>query len=88
VQEIVKCAAQKNGSEISLNVGESGKTFIAKFSKTGRPKHASVNGKEIPHLSSQRDLEAAEAGWYFDSSSVVYAKLGAPGNAKELVLRY
>ena len=87
-QEIVECVAQKKGSEIFLNVGESGKTFIAKFNKTGRPKHASINGKEIPHLSSQRDLETAEAGWYFDSSSVVYAKLGAPGNAKELVLRY
>jgi predicted SpoU family rRNA methylase len=87
-QEIVKCAAQKNGSRITLNVGESGKTFIARFNKTGRPKHASINGREIPHLSSQRDLETAEAGWYFDPSSVLYAKLGAPGDAKELVLRY
>jgi alpha-glucosidase (family GH31 glycosyl hydrolase) len=86
--EIVKCAARKKGSEITLNVGQSAKTFIAKFNKTGRPKHASVNGREIPHLSSQRELEAAEAGWYFDPSSVVYAKLGVAGNAKELVLRY
>jgi alpha-glucosidase (family GH31 glycosyl hydrolase) len=87
-QEIVKCAARKKGSEITLNVGESRKTFVARFNKTGRPKRARVNGKEIPHLSSQRELNAADVGWYFDSSSVVYARLGAPGEAKELVLRY
>ncbi len=86
-EEIVKCQAQKNGSEIKLNVGASSKTFLAKFNKTSRPKRVLLDGKEIPHLASQQDFENVVVGWYFDSTSAVYAKLGPPGNAKELVLR-
>jgi len=85
-QEIVKCQASRKGNQVTLNVGASPKTFVAKFNKTGRPKNVRVDGKEIPHLGSQQALESAESGWYFDSSSVVYAKFVSAGSAKELVL--
>jgi len=86
-EEIVKCRARKKGSEITLNVGPSSKTFVAKFNKTSRPKQVIVNGKEIPHLASQQALEKAALGWYFDPSSVVYAKFGASGSGADLLLR-
>jgi alpha-D-xyloside xylohydrolase len=85
-QEIVKCQASRKGNQITLNVGASAKTFVAKFNKTGRPKNVRVDGKEIPHLGSQQALDSAESGWYFDPSSVVYAKFVSAGSAKELVL--
>ena len=47
----------------------------------------SLNGKQLPQLTSQQDLESAELGWYFDPASVVYAKFGPSGSARELVLR-
>jgi len=86
-EEIVKCRARKKGSEITLNVGPSSKTFVAKFNRTSRPKQVIVNGKEIPHLASQQALEKAALGWYFDPSSVVYAKFGASGSGADLLLR-
>jgi hypothetical protein len=69
-------------------VGASGKTYIAKFNKTSRPKRVSLNGKDLPHLASLENLEKAELGWYFDPSSVVHAKFGQSGNASELVLHW
>jgi alpha-D-xyloside xylohydrolase len=86
-EEIVKCLARKNGGEITLHAGPSGKTFVAKFNKTGRPKQVTVNGKEVPHFGSQQALEKAALGWYFDPSSVVYVKFGASGSGSELLLR-
>jgi hypothetical protein len=83
----VKCEANRKGSQVALNTGPSGKTFIAKFNKTSHPKHVRFNGKEIPRLDSLQALESAEFGWYFDPSSVVYAKMGPSGNARELVLQ-
>ena len=85
-QEIVKCQASRKGNQITLNMGASAKTFVAKFNKTGRPKNVRLDGKEIAHLGSQQALESAESGWYFDPSSVVYAKFVSGGSAKELVL--
>jgi alpha-D-xyloside xylohydrolase len=85
--EIVDCNAVKKGSQITLNVGASGKTYIAKFNKTSRPKKVSVNGKDVPHVASREALEKADLGWYFDSGSVVYAKFNPAGSATELVLR-
>jgi alpha-D-xyloside xylohydrolase len=85
-EEIVKCSASRKGSRVMLNVGASGKTYIAKFNKTARPKRVILNGKDMPHLASQQALENAELGWYFDPSSVVYAKFGRSGNPNELVL--
>jgi alpha-glucosidase (family GH31 glycosyl hydrolase) len=86
-EEIVKCFASKKGSHVVLNVGASAKTFIAKFNKTSRPKHVSLDGKQLPQLTSQQALASAELGWYFDPASVVYAKFGPTGSARELVLR-
>jgi hypothetical protein len=86
-QEIVKCQASKKGSQISLNVGPSAKTFIAKFNKIPRPKHVTLNGKAIPHLPTQDALEKAPQGWHFDPAQVVYAKFGPSENATELLLR-
>jgi hypothetical protein len=86
-EEIVKCHASRRGSQIVLNVGASAKTFVAKFNKTSRPKHVSLNGKQLPQLTSPQALESAELGWYFDPASVVYAKFGPSGSARELVLR-
>ncbi len=85
-QEIVKCQASRQGTRITLNVGASAKTFYAKFNKTTRPKQVSLDGKEIPHLASRHALEQAAAGWYFDTSSIVYAKFGPSGKERELVL--
>jgi alpha-D-xyloside xylohydrolase len=87
-QEIVDCHAAKKGNQIALNVGASGKTFIAKFNKTSRPKQVSVNGKDVQHVASRDALEKAESGWYFDPSSVVYAKFNPAGSATELVLHF
>jgi hypothetical protein len=87
-QEIVKCHARKTENQITLNVGASAKTFIAKFNKTSRPKHASLNSKEMPHVDSLQALETAELGWYFDPSSVVYAKFNSSGIPRQLVLRF
>jgi hypothetical protein len=86
-QEIVKCQASKKGNQITLNFGASTKTYIAKFNKAARPKHVSLNGKNLPHVESLQALEKAEIGWYFDSASVVYAKFNSLGMASELVLR-
>jgi alpha-glucosidase (family GH31 glycosyl hydrolase) len=85
-EEIVECRASKQGNRITLNVGESGKRFYAKFNKTSRPKQVTLDGKEIPHRGSREALEKAEKGWYFEPFPVVYAKLDPSGNAKELVL--
>jgi alpha-D-xyloside xylohydrolase len=86
-EEIVKCHASRKGSQIVLNVGASAKTFVAKFNNTSRPKHVSLNGKQLPQLTSQQALESAELGWYFDPASVVYAKFDPSGSARELALR-
>ncbi len=85
-QEIVKCRASKKGARITLKVGASGKTYIAKFNKTGRPKRVSLNGKTMPHRSSQQALKEADPAWYFDPSSVLYAKFSPSGNGAELAL--
>jgi alpha-D-xyloside xylohydrolase len=85
-QEIVKCSAGKQADQIHLIVGASTKTFIAKFNKTGRPKRVSLNGKDLQHVESLQALEKAEQGWYFDPSSVVYAKFSSSGTEKNLVL--
>jgi alpha-glucosidase (family GH31 glycosyl hydrolase) len=85
-EEIVKCQASRNGSEISLQTGASGKIYIAKFNKTRRPKHVSLNGKEMPHLASQQEFEKVESGWYFDPVSVVYAKFRVPVTGAQLRL--
>jgi len=47
----------------------------------------SLDGKQLPQLTSQQNLASAELGWYFYSASVVYAKFGPSGSARELVLR-
>jgi len=86
-EEIVNCQARRKGTAITLNTGPSAKIFIAKFNQTRRPKQVLLDGKEIPHLASRLAFEKGESGWYFDLASVVYAKLGPSGNAKELVLR-
>ena len=75
----MKCQASKKGNQITLNVGASTKTFIAKFNKTSRPKHVSLNGKDMPHVDSLQAIEKAELGWHFDPSSVVYAKFNSSG---------
>ncbi len=87
-EEIVKCAAVKTEKQITLNIGASSKTFVAKFNGTTRPKHITLNGKEIFYVNSQQSFESAEAGWYFDPSSNVYARVGVSGNGSELVLRW
>jgi alpha-D-xyloside xylohydrolase len=86
-QEIVQCRASKRANQIHLNVGASTKTFIAKFNKTSRPKRVSLNGKDLQHVESLQAIEKAEEGWYFDPSSVVYAKFSSHGTAKDLVLQ-
>lgn len=87
-QEIVKCQARKTANQTALSIGASGKTYIAKFNKTDRPKRVSLNGKDMQHLDPLQALEKAELGWYFDPSSVVYVKFGPTGNASELLLRW
>jgi alpha-glucosidase (family GH31 glycosyl hydrolase) len=86
-QEIVKCPASKKENQITLNVGASSRTYIARFNKTGRPKQVILNSKEMPHLTSQQALEKANLGWYFDPTSTVYAKFSTLGSGAELVLR-
>jgi len=86
-EEMVECQARKKGSDITLSVGPSSKTFVAKFNKTNHPKQVTVNGKQIPHLASQQALEKAALGWHFDPASEVYAKFAASGSGTELLLR-
>jgi alpha-glucosidase (family GH31 glycosyl hydrolase) len=85
-QELVKCRASRKGNQVTLNVGASAKTFIAKFNRTSHPKHVSLSGNNIPRRASRQEFESAESGWYFDPSSVVYAKFGPSANERELVL--
>jgi alpha-glucosidase (family GH31 glycosyl hydrolase) len=85
--EVVRCRARKKGNEISLNVGPSGKSFVAKFNKASRPVRVHLNGREVPHLASQQAFDQANLGWYFDGASVIYAKFVASGSGAELVLR-
>jgi alpha-glucosidase (family GH31 glycosyl hydrolase) len=85
-EEIVKCQASKKAGQITLNIGASDKTSIAKFNKTSRPKQANLNGRQIQPLASREALEKAEGGWYFDPSSVVYVRFSPAGNASELIL--
>jgi alpha-glucosidase (family GH31 glycosyl hydrolase) len=85
-QEIVRCQASRSGGQISLKTGASGKTYIAKFNKTSRPKHVSLNGKDVPHVASRQEFEKVESGWYFDPVSVVYAKFSVPATGAELRL--
>jgi hypothetical protein len=87
-EEIVNCQASKKANQIVLKMGASGKTYIAKFNKTSRPKNVSLNGKDVPHLASVQALDGAELGWYFDRSSLVYAKFNLSGKAGDLVLRW
>jgi alpha-D-xyloside xylohydrolase len=86
-QEIVTCHASKKANQFTLNVGASSKTYIAKFNKASRPKHVSLNGKDLPRVESLDALEKTELGWFFDPGSVVYAKFHSSGIANELVLR-
>jgi alpha-D-xyloside xylohydrolase len=85
-QEIVACKAVKKGPQTVLDLGTSKKTFIAKFNGTSRPRRVTLNGKEMPRLGSQAELEKAELGCYFDPSSTVYAKFNAGGRATTLTL--
>jgi alpha-D-xyloside xylohydrolase len=87
-EEIVKCQARKNGNQIKLSVDPSGKTYIAKFRKTGRPKQVTANGNAIPYVFSMVAFEKADLGWYFDSSAVVYAKFSTSGTGAQVVLRW
>jgi len=86
-QEIATCRASKKANQITLNVGASTKTYIAKFNKTSRPKHVSLNGKDVPHVESLDALEKTEQGWSFDPTSSVHVKFHSSGIANELVLR-
>jgi alpha-glucosidase (family GH31 glycosyl hydrolase) len=87
-QEIVACRASKTANQIALSVGASTNTFIAKFNKTSRPKHVTLNGKDIPHLASLEALEKAQLGWHYDPSSVVRAKFSGSASARELLLHF
>ncbi len=86
-EEIVKCRATKKANQITLNVGASTKTFIAKFNKTSHPKHVSLHGKEVPHAESLQAFDKIDLCWYYDPSSVVYAKFNSSGNAGDLIVR-
>jgi hypothetical protein len=87
-EEIVNCKASKKGNTITLNLSASTKTHIAKFNKTSRPKHVSLNGKEVPHIASPEGLARVELGWTFDPSLTIRAKWNASGSASELVLHF
>jgi len=86
-EEIVQCKAAKSKGGITLEVGPSEKTFIAKFNKTGRPAKVSLNGANLPRLTSQVELGKAERGWYFDPSLVVYVKFSARGRKSTVILQ-
>jgi alpha-D-xyloside xylohydrolase len=86
-QEIVNCRASKQGARLVLNVGPSAKRFIARFNKTARLNHVTLNGRAMPQLASPQALETAELGWYFEPALVVHAKFGPSASGSELVLR-
>jgi alpha-glucosidase (family GH31 glycosyl hydrolase) len=86
-EEIVPCRAEKAKGTITLTVGASGKTFVAKFNKASRPAKVTLNGTSLPRLTSQAELEKADRGWYFDPSSVVYAKFNGHGSRSTLMLQ-
>jgi alpha-D-xyloside xylohydrolase len=86
-EETVPCRAEKAKGTITLTVGVSGKTFVAKFNKASRPAKVTLNGTSLPRLTSQAELEKADRGWYFDPSSVVYAKFNGHGSRSTLMLQ-
>jgi len=63
------------------------KIYIARFNNTGCPTKVSLNGVNMPRLSSYMELEHAELGWYFDPSFLVYVKFNALGSKNELILQ-
>jgi alpha-D-xyloside xylohydrolase len=86
-EEIVRCQANKKQGQIVLDVSASRKAYVAKFNRTGSPAKVSLNGTDMPRLSSQAELEKAELGWYFDASLVVYAKFRGLGRTNKLTLQ-
>ncbi|GAI40878.1 unnamed protein product, partial [marine sediment metagenome] len=62
------------------------KIYILKLNKSGAPSSVKLNGVELTRVSSLAELELAEAAWYFDPMSVVYAKFKGLGGRCKLVL--
>jgi len=85
--QIVQCRARRREDRVVVDVSASEKTYIVKLNRTGTPASVKLNGVELPRKASAVELEASEHGWYFDPTSVVYAKFKGSGDRCELVLR-
>jgi alpha-D-xyloside xylohydrolase len=85
-REIVTCKASRKSGQITLEMSPSGKIYIAKFNGASQPARVSLNGDDIPHLTSQAELERTEFGWYLDPSATLYAKFNAQGRRNTLAV--
>lgn len=87
-KEIVAIRTSKQPAQTVLEVGQSRKTYIARFNGTTAPAHVTLNGTALPRMESLAALEAGNAGWYDDLSPVVYAKFAAGRRQSQLALVY
>jgi len=86
-EEVVRCSVKKEENKIVLELDPSRKKYIAKFNKTGCPIKVSLNGVDMIRLTSYREFEKSESGWYFDPSSIVYVKFNGQGSKIRLILQ-
>jgi alpha-glucosidase (family GH31 glycosyl hydrolase) len=86
-EEVVRCSVKKEENKIVLKLDPSKKKYIAKFNKTGCPIKVSLNGADMIRLTSYREFEKSESGWYFDPSSIVCVKFNGQGNRIRLILQ-
>ncbi len=85
--EIVQCNARRKEDCVIINVSASKRTYILKLNRIGIPASVKLNGVKIPRMTSIKEFEATERGWYFDPSFIVYSKFDGLGSRCELVFQ-
>ena len=84
--QVVKCNACRKEDRVTVELSASDRTYTLKLNKSGTPSSVKLNGVEMTRVSSLAELELAAAAWYFDPTSVVYAKFKGLGGRCKLVL--
>ena len=68
--KVVDFECSRDDSEITLKIGESNRTYIAKFNKINEPVNVEIKGRKISRCRGE-DFEKIKEGWYFDDSNQV-----------------
>lgn len=77
--KVVDFECSRDDSEITLKIGESNRTYIAKFNKINEPVNVEIKGRKISRCRGE-DFEKIKEGWYFDDSNqVLRVKLPVKG---------